>query len=101
LSAAPAVTKMIGMWRARSLPRMNSASSKPSMPGIWTSSKRQRDLVHQKQFQRLFARAGLETGQALALKQGFERQQVLFEVIDEQEVDRLFRDHHAAPKLDR
>src|SRR3954471_13354061 len=29
---------MIGTWRVRSLPRMNSASSKPSMPGIWTSS---------------------------------------------------------------
>jgi hypothetical protein len=80
---------------------MNSASSKPIHAGHLDVEQRQRDVVRQKQFKRLFAGAGLEAGQTLALEQGLKREQVLFEVIDEQEVDRLFRDHHAAPKLDR
>src|SRR5882757_147106 len=38
-SRAPAVTNIKGMCRVRSLPRKSSASSKPSISGIWTSRK--------------------------------------------------------------
>src|ERR1700689_4314655 len=38
-SRAPAVTNIKGMCRVRSLPRSSSASSKPSISGIWTSRK--------------------------------------------------------------
>ena len=34
-------------------------------------------------------------------QQGFERQQVLFQVVDQQEVDRFFGHRHAGPRLDR
>jgi hypothetical protein len=39
MSVLTAVRKMIGVVRLRSRPRMNLAVSKPSMPGIWTSSR--------------------------------------------------------------
>ena len=51
---------MIGTCRVRSLPRISSASSKPSMSGICTSSSARATSWHKQQFERFGAGAGLE-----------------------------------------
>ncbi len=63
--------------------------------------QRERDIMRQKKFKRFLTGTRLEAGETFLLQQRFKRQQVLFEVIDQEEVDRLSRNHQAAPKLDR
>ena len=57
VSAGPAVTKMIGMSRVRGAPRMISASSKPSISGICTSTIASTTPLDEQQLERLASRA--------------------------------------------
>ena len=78
---------MIGTWRVRSLPRISSASSKPSISGICTSRKASATSCTQQQLERLGAGARGQQLHAVAPQQGAEREQVLLEVVDEQALD--------------
>ena len=57
--------------------------------------------MHQQEFEGLLAGARLQAGQAIAPQQGLQREQVLLQIVDQQEVDRLLKAGHRAPMRSR
>ena len=77
---------MIGDVRLRSRPRMSAAVSKPSIPGIWTSSRIDREVAAQRSSRSASSPESAVTQRAPErLEHGLEREEVLRAVVDEQD----------------
>ena len=73
--------------RVRSLPRMSSASSKPSMSGIWTSTSASATSWTSRSSSASAPGSRLEQLDVVAAQQRREGDEVLLEVVDEQTLD--------------
>ena len=77
---------MIGTSRVRSRCLISAAVSKPSMPGIWTSSRiTAKSCVEQRSRSACSPESASTTLDAERLEHGLQREQVLRPVVDEQD----------------
>ena len=86
---------MIGMCFERSVPRMSSASSKPSIVGMWMSRNASAKSCTNNSSSAAEPELALKISRSSPLQQRFEREEVLLDVIDQQALD-LIR-HPTAP----
>ena len=78
---------MIGVCRVRSRCRIRSATSKPSMPGIWTSIRISANSSLEQPAQRLDAGAGPDEVLAQVAQRRLEDEEVAGRVVDHENVD--------------
>ena len=83
-SGGPAVTKMIGTRRVRSEPRISSASSKPSMPGMRTSMSASATSCWSSSSSAASPLDGPQHAHAGLLEQRLQNLQVLRPVVDDE-----------------
>ena len=78
---------MIGVCRVRSRCRIRSATSKPSMPGIWTSIRISAKSSVEQPAQRLDAGAGPDEVLAQLAQRRLQDEEVVRRVVDHEDVD--------------
>ena len=89
MSVLTAVRKMIGVVRLRSRPRMNFAVSKPSIPGIWTSSRTTAKSSSSSALSASSPDPAAPQVDLQRLEHRRQREQVLRAVVDEQDARRV------------
>ena len=88
-SCAVAVRKMIGTCAVRGLPRISSASSKPSMPGMLTSRIASATSCLSSSSSAAGPDSAFSTDEIRPCQRRFERGDVVADVVDDQNVDGL------------